>query len=240
MFDLQNKMNAKEHRSTVLSVFAFFVLLLAVSFSAWAQADSVSGADQKSEEQSSQDATVTSDDHLIVPIFPRGQKPKNTEDLSSLKDSYIVMQDGSVLSVADWVLGSLNKSNIRAGMSDYENRLFLGQVARAAAGLDEEMVLHSFRHAGPPRDYTPHTPPEVLQIAQGYLSMLIPALSPNWTPAVDSNAPKLGNGLERGFTGTILFENQFSDALNQTAEEFSYNGTIFTMLKEAAQQKPQD
>lgn len=219
---------------------ASFVLLLVVSLGAWAQADIVAKDKQTSDEKRSRDTTASTDDHLIVPIYPKGLNKQKPEDITSLKDSYIVMQDGSVLSVADWVLGSLSKSNIRAGMSDYENRLFLGQVARAAAGLDEEMVLHSFRHAGPLRPYTPYTPPEVLQIAQGYLSMLIPALSPNWTPAVDSNAPKLGNGVERGFTGTILFENQFSDALNQTAAEFSYNGTIFTMLKEASKDLPRD
>lgn len=235
MFNLRmKKLNHKNFRFYI-PVGAFLMLIITVSLTAFAQDEQNT---QKKEQNDTARATTATNQNnlgsgnLVVPIFPRRNKQLATEDITSLNDSYIVMEDGSVLTVADWILGSLNKSNIRAGMSDYENRLFLGQVARAAAGLDEEMVLHSFQHAGPLRSYIAHTPPEVLQITQGLLSMVIPALQPNWTPAVKGPTIK-ATDIDRGNAGAILFDRQFSEALGQTVDDFAKAGTIFNMLEEA-------
>ena len=171
---------------------------------------------------------------LNVPVFPRFNPKAQAVDIDSLRDSYIVLEDGAVLSLADWVLGSLSKSDIGAGMSDYENRLFLGQVARAAVGMKQDLVYRSFKDAGPLRNYVPHTPSKPLQAAQGLLSYFIPALSPNWSPKV-SDKPEIGNDLDRGLYNSIHFDGQFEDSLNQTRERFTYPARLAIMLEEFSQ-----
>jgi len=174
------------------------------------------------------------DQPLNVPVFPRFNPKAQPVDIESLRDSYIVLEDGAVLSLADWVLGSLSKSDTGIGMSDYQNRLFLGQVARAAVGMKQDLVYRSFEDAGPLRPYVPHTPSQPVQIAQGLLSNFIPALSPNWSPKV-SGKPDIGRDLDRGLYNSIHFDAQFSDSLNQTRELFSYEGRLAIMLREFRQ-----
>ena len=175
---------------------------------------------------------------LNVPVFPRFNPKAQPVDIDSLRDSYIVLEDGAVLSLADWVLGSLSKSETGAGMSDYQNRLFLGQVARAAVGMKQDLVYRSFKDAGPLRNYVPHTPSEPMQVVQGLLSNFIPALSPNWSPQV-SGAPSIGLDQDRGLYNSIHFDGQFEDSLNQTRELFSYQGRLAIMLQEFKQQSAQ-
>lgn len=172
---------------------------------------------------------------LNVPVFPRFNSKAQPVDIDSLRDSYIVLEDGAVLSLADWVLGSLSKSETGVGMSDYENRLFLGQVARAAVGMKQDLVYRSFKDAGPLRSYVPHMPSKPLQAAQALLSNFIPALSPNWSPRV-SGKPEIGNDQDRGLYNSIHFDGQFEDSLNQTRELFSYQGRLAIMLQEFKQQ----
>ncbi len=181
------------------------------------------------------DALAQSQDQpLNVPVFPRFNPKAKPVDIESLRDSYIVLEDGAVLSLADWVLGSLDKSDIGIGMSDYQNRLFLGQVARAAVGMQQDLVYRSFEDAGPLRPYVPHSPSKPLQVAQGLLSNFIPALSPNWSPRV-SDKPTLGIDRDRGQYNSIHFDGQFADSLNQTRERFTYPARLATMLEEFKQ-----
>ena len=185
---------------------------------------------QESKAQQSQPSLPS----LNVPVYP-GFKPENRPiDIESLRDSYIVLEDGAVLSLADWVLGSLNKSDIGIGMSDYQNRLFLGQVARAAVGMKQDLVYRSFEDAGAPRQFIPHRPPQPVQVAQGLLSMVVPAFRPNWSPAV-SGKPTLRDRFDRGRHNSIHFDGQFADSLAQTTEQFSYQGRLAIMLEEFKQ-----
>ena len=101
----------------------------------------VHASEDDSEEKASQP-----DGPLVVPIYPRFQqdsedKARKLPEGADLRDSYIVLEDGSVISVADWILGSLHKNDVGAGMSDYQNRLFLGQVARSMAGPHQAVAL---------------------------------------------------------------------------------------------------
>ena len=168
---------------------------------------------------------------LVVPVYPRQTEKEALESIEDLKDKYVVLEDGAVISMADWVLGSLTKSKVGAGMSDYENRLFLGQVARAVAGLDQDLIYRSFEDAGPPAPFVPHNPPVPLQVAQGLLSMVIPGLGPGWKPTIPD--PKLTGITDRHSGGTIQFDKQFNEALNQSNADLFYSGTVQTMLKEA-------
>lgn len=173
---------------------------------------------------------------LIVPIYPRFDKEKALKSIEDLRDAYIVMDDGAVVSMADWVLGSLKKSDVGAGMSDYQTRLFLGQVARAVAGLEQDLVYRSFEDAGPPRSYVPHTPSETLQATQGILSMFIPALAPGWKPVVPE--PTLANDVAGDNGGTLLFDRQFKDAVYQSSRDLIESGRLQNMLKEAEKASP--
>lgn len=166
---------------------------------------------------------------LDVPVYPKLKPIEGLKDIESLKDSFVILEDGAVVSLADWVLGSLTKSNVHTGMSDYQNRLFLGQVARAVAGLDENMVHHSFENAGPPRPFVPHAPPAALQAAQGFLSMFIPALAPGWSTTVPEIALASHRSQQEG--ATFQFNKQFEEAMAQSSADLVYYGTLSNMLK---------
>lgn len=167
---------------------------------------------------------------LVVPIFPRFNSDVAPTDVQSLKDSYIVMDDGAVISLADWVLGSLNKNNTGAGMSDYQSRLFLGQVARAVAGLKQDLIYRSFQDPGPTRPFVPHHPPAPVQAVQGILAMFVPALAPGWTPQIPE--PALSDVANRGNGGTIQFDKQFSKAVQLSSEDFVYEGRLRNILSD--------
>lgn len=174
------------------------------------------------------------DQPLNVPVYPRFKPENQPVDIEGLRDSYIVLEDGAVLSLADWVLGSLNKSETGMGMSDYQNRLFLGQVARAAVGMKQDLIYRSYQDAGPLRIFVPHRPARSLQLAQGFLSNFIPALAPNWSPQV-SGKPDLTDRADHGRSASILFERQFSNSLFHTTEQFSYQQRLETMLEDFRQ-----
>jgi len=86
---------------------------------------------------------------LVVPVHPRGSEANPPADIT---DTYIVLEDGAVVSMADWVLAPLRRSATGAGMSDYDNRFFLGQVARALAGQDQKLVTREPRLTATPGD----------------------------------------------------------------------------------------
>lgn len=219
----------RDRPSLQLLLLLSFFLIWGGENTVWAQQTSQSTqADQPTQEEKSEQQAS---DHLVVPIFPRLKNEDAIKSVEDLKDAYVVLEDGAVISVADWILGSLDKSKVGAGMSDYENRLFLGQVARAVAGLDQDLVYRSFEDAGPPAPFVPHNPPVPLQVAQGLLSMVIPGLGPGWKPTIPD--PKLTSITDRRSGGTGQFHEQFHEALQQSNGEFLNNGTMRTMLKDA-------
>lgn len=171
---------------------------------------------------------------LVVPVFPRGRR--KIEDLpvsTDLRDSYILLEDGSALSVADWILGSLNKDKAGASMSDYENRLFLGQVARAMVGMDEKLVNHSYVYTQPTVSYKPTPPPgPAMQALQGVVSLIGGAIfsgtPEGWHPAKTGGA---FSPLQRsGGDAAILFEGQFSGAMLHSVQDIRDTGIYQIML----------
>ena len=172
---------------------------------------------------------------LIVPVFPRQLKKQEKPVSTDLRDSYIILEDGSALSVADWILGSLTKNNTGVGMSDYENRLFLGQVARAMVGMNENLVHHSFVHVRPTTSFLPPAPPgKAMQALQGFVGLVggvIFAGTPEgWHPAKTGGA---FSPLQRsGGDAAILFEGQFSGAMLHSVEDIRDAGIYQIMVDE--------
>jgi len=174
----------------------------------------------------------TSGSPLVVPVYPRGTKMKGSPISTDLRDNYIILEDGSALSMADWILGSLKKDASGIAMTDYENRLFLGQVARAAVGLDEGLVHHSYVNVAPTVTFRAPPPPgAAIQTLQAVLGVILPGTSKGWHPAKTGGA--FSPMMKSGGGGAILFEGQFHNTLMHTASEFKELGTMRIMLKEA-------
>jgi len=173
---------------------------------------------------------------LVVPVYPRGIKTKDAPVSTGLRDSYIIMKDGSALSVADWILGSLTKNDTGIDMSDYENRLFLGQVARAMVGMDEDLVHHSFVDVRPTITFSAPPPPgAAMQALQGVVGLVGGAIfsgtPEGWHPA------KTGGAFSplqmSGGNAAILFEGQFSGAMMHSVEDIRDAGIYQIMLNDA-------
>lgn len=184
---------------------------------------------------------------LVVPVFPRREVKKDPSDDSeaqrpvgeALRDSYIIMEDGSVMTMGDWVKGGLTKNQVGAGMSDYQNRLFLGQVARSMAGVDETMVNRSLVSVGPLVPFEPARISEPLKMIEGILRMFMPGRDGySWNPATSGGGFDRRRATEGG--AAVLFENQFSQAVNQTAAEFQETGTMLNMLKDYKKKQGKD
>lgn len=222
--------------SNYIVVLSFVLSVIIVTVSGFADAADTEG---DSEEQASQPQGP-----LVVPIYPEFQKDDKEEtpklpEGADLRDSYIVLEDGSVLSVADWILGSLNKNNTGVGMSDYQNRLFLGQVARAMAGMDENLITRNVVNTGPA---IPYTEPELaapLQVLKALKNILFPEMPKNWSPAT-SGGGFTRNRWQEGHA-TVLFERQMSDAVESNSGDLWESGTMQNMLKEhiKASEKPE-
>ena len=187
-------------------------------------------------EDDSEEKTRQPDGPLVVPIYPMFRE-KTEEDTHKLpegadfRDSYIVLEDGSVMSVADWILGSLTKNDTGLGMSDYQNRLFLGQVARSMVGMDEDLINRSLTHSGPAIPYREGNPlPAPLEILKGLKNMLFPEMPRNWSPATS------GGGFTRSQWqeghAAILFERQMSEAMQWNSGELWESGTMQNMLRD--------
>jgi len=173
---------------------------------------------------------------LVVPVFPRGTPGVDAPVSNDLRDSYILLEDGSVLSVADWILGSLSKNDTGVGMSDYQNRLFLGQVARAMVGMDEKLVNHSYVYTGPTISYRPPPKPgAAMQALQGVVGLIggafFPGTPEGWHPAKSGGA---FSPLQRsGGDAAILFEEYFSGAMLQSVEDIRDASIYQIMLDDA-------
>lgn len=212
--------------SNYIVVLSFILSVIIVTVSGFADAGVTEG---DSEEQASQPQGP-----LVVPIYPEfrtkdeDEAPKLPEG-ADLRDSYIVLEDGSVLSVADWILGSLNKNDTGVGMSDYQNRLFLGQVARAMAGMDEDLINRSVVNAGPAVPYREQELAAPLQVLQALKNMLFPTMPKNWSPATNGGG-FTRNRWQEGHA-SVLFERQMSDALERSAGDLRESGAMQNMLE---------
>ena len=239
------------------AVFASLLLLLLAGFGGVAAQESVEDAPQpeatsvqKDGQRSVKDPEVPNvlsglNGPLVVPVFPRGFKNKDLPASTDLRDSYIMMEDGSALSVADWILGGLTKNDTGAGMSDYQNRLFLGQVARAMVGMDEKLVNHSFIYTRPTVSFRPPPKPgqamQTLQTIVGAVAgVILPGTPEGWHPAKTGGA--FSQLQQSGGDAAILFEGQFSGAMLHSVQDIRDTGVYQIMLDEqkaklAAEQK---
>jgi hypothetical protein len=174
---------------------------------------------------------------LVVPVYPRKSlRPNKTIKIEDLQDSYIVLKDGSALSMADWILGGLNKDTMGAGMSDYENRLFLGQVARAMVGADEDMVHASLVNVRPTVRYKVAPPPKGFEgAARSFASLIVGTILPG-TPAGYDPAKAGGAFAPRvksGGDAATLFENQFHNAMMHSVDDLRNSGINQDILEKA-------
>ncbi|NVJ98655.1 MAG: hypothetical protein HWE25_10915 [Alphaproteobacteria bacterium] len=198
---------------------------------------SVSADDSDSASSGQIDTVQREIEPLVVPVYPRLRKKPSDDSKDSeppkgadLRDSYIIMGDGSVLTMADWIKGSLTKNQTGAGMSDYDTRLFLGQVARALAGRDENQVNRSVVSVGPMRDFKPGGVPRsvVENSLAGLVGLFLVKMPDDYTPATAGGA--FDRRLATAGGAAVLFEEQFQGAVAQTADEFRELGTMQNML----------
>ena len=200
---------------------------------------SATGQETDSGQETEQDETdAAKAPPLVVPVYPKLDKDGKPERRplpsgADLRDSYIVMEDGSVLSVADWLLGSLEKNEAGADMSDYQTRLFLGQVARALAGEGESLtqgrtVTGTGDEVGfnPPPDIEP-----VLQAARALVGVVMPGTPVDWHPAKSGGA--FSPLVATGGNAAILFEGQFYGAMIYSVQDMRDAGTYRAMLERA-------
>jgi len=171
---------------------------------------------------------------LVVPVYPRGTDSKILPEGADLRDSYIVLEDGSVLSVADWILGSLNKDKSGIAMTDYENRLFLGQVARAAAGLDENLINRSLVYAHPTLKYKKAPALKGVagatqSLASFILGVIMPPMPKNYDPSKEGGA--FNPTLKVRGDSTIIFDEWFAKEMDHDASEFKELGIMQNMLE---------
>ena len=154
---------------------------------------------------------------LYVPVYPKAkefdpEQFKKAPLSQSLGSSYILLEDGSALSVADWILGGLNKNQFGADMSDYESRLFLGQVARAMVGKNQDLTHQSLVYTGPTVSYRLPPPPKGFEAVWKNVAGLVMSTILPGTPD-DFDYSKTGNSFSKsmiaGDGAAILFQNQF-------------------------------
>ncbi|MCJ9427440.1 hypothetical protein [Kordiimonas marina] len=187
--------------------------------------------------------TVSQSSPLVVPVYPLHSKKGALPKGADLRDSYVVLKDGSVMSVADWILGALKSDQGGVGMSDYENRLFLGQVARALVGQDEKLV-----------DRTPVPQPVAgLAAAAGQAPFRIGPFTIDGSTvggnrSLQSGAPRgitvLNDAIGTSFTDeisigkTALLEDPYSTAFAGAVEDFKLHGTFMNMLHDYEKREP--
>lgn len=230
----------------VLSLIVSLLFLVAAGLAAAQDADA--DADDPAVEPASDRPELGSEDQkqtrqsgpLVVPVYPKGIKKGDAPVSTDLRDNYILLEDGSALSVADWILGSLKKDEAGVGMTDYENRLFLGQVARAAVGMDEDLVHHSYVNIAPTVTYKAPPPPgaamQALQSVVGMVGGMIFSGTPEgWHPAKTGGS--FSPMMKTGGGATVLFNEQFNEAIMHSAGDIRELGTMQNMLDEYIEQQ---
>ncbi|UTW54403.1 hypothetical protein [Kordiimonas sp. SCSIO 12610] len=195
-----------------------------------------------------QDTNPNTEKPLNVPVYPKGSERKQTlSNITDLQDQYILLNDGSVISMADWILGALNKTDLNREMTDLERRLFLGEVARNM--LREGRVL-GVRPAIPlkpnSQDTENYQGPESGKASAGFGLFADDApflLKPPPVPLVDNgilNGPPIG--LFNDVSGTSdpaeinggkirLLPDEFETFFDFHRSEWQERGTYLNMLE---------
>jgi hypothetical protein len=224
------------------------LVLLGVTYApAWAQEDAPeTGADKQ--KSTSANPQGSSQKLLNVPVYPRGsQSSKPLSDIDDLHDQYILLNDGSVISMADWVLGALRKSDLNREMSDLDRRLFMGEVAR---NMIREGRILGVRPAVPIKpeaeDEEKYQEPEAGQPSSGFglfSDKTAYLLKPPPSPLIDNgvlNGPPIG--LFNDVSGTSdpaeinggkirLLPDEFETFLDFHRHEWQEQGTYLNMLE---------
>ncbi len=191
---------------------------------------------------------VETEKPLNVPVYPRGtQSSKPLSAIEDLHDQYILLNDGSVISMADWILGSLRKSDLNREMSDLDRRLFLGEVARnmlregRITGTRPGILLKPDA-----QDYAKYKEPEAGPPSSGFgfFTDRTPyLLKPPPIPLIDNgilNGPPIG--LFNDVSGTSdpaeinggkirLLPDEFETFLDFHRQEWQERGTYLNMLE---------
>jgi len=185
-------------------------------------------------------AILGQDVPLRVPVYPkRDSEDKPLPDGADLRDQYILLDDGSVISMADWVLGALNKSDIGRSLSDLERRLFLGEVAR---NMLQEGRLLGARPGVPlpaPKSLEEPLPDRPVGIFANRLPYLF--RSPEIDSVVNgiprhhgidlfSDAVGASNSIEISDGTFSLVSKSYAWAIKWQREEWQYRGAQFNML----------
>lgn len=147
----------------------------------FASSASVAASQQTEPQQQETGEGQVPDGILTVPVrptrptetsIPTGAEIRDAEELvRDLRSTYIISADGNVLSLADWVLGPLDRSGDAYLSSDAAKEQFLGNMARAALGL--EPVKGSTNDMQPAQPFGPMpTPPKALPAPTAALKTL--------------------------------------------------------------------
>ena len=166
---------------------------------------------------------------LVIPVRPLGDAEQALVNRDILQDSYITLQDGAVLSLREWILGNLNKSDVGVGMDDVQTRLFLGQVARAMTGDTRPMVGRAPVMHQTPQDYARFVGLD-LKLAAGPFSSADPAVG----AIGNSGGYTFGSALHShdlmqvSFGTLQLSENPFSTAFDRVASEMRIRGRVLS------------
>jgi hypothetical protein len=199
-------------------------------------------APQQDKDDGSLIAILGQDVPLRVPVYPkRDSKDRPLPDGADLRDQYILLDDGSVISMADWVLGALNKSDIDRNLSDLERRLFLGEVARNM--LREGRLLGA--RPGLPIPAPAPLEEELPDRPVGYFGNRLPYLFSS--PELET----IGNGIQRDYGihvfndligtsdpaeinggKTNLIKSEYQRDFERHIAEWQYRGTQLNMLND--------
>ncbi|GHF23789.1 hypothetical protein GCM10017044_17950 [Kordiimonas sediminis] len=217
-----------------------------LSLSAVAQDNSASPEN----DQTPPTATNTADTAapIEVPVFRRDQyqntplPPVDASRLNPLSDSYIMLEDGAVLSLKEWVKWGANKGDINRPMSDAEQRLFLGKGARAALGHSQDLTTQNLINVAPSVNFKPgDEPAPALQLIEGlFRALILPGTPEGWRPETAGGSFSPTAKIGAPGTDAILFQRQLNEAMEWSAEDFRLNGTLQNMNRENSQAQKQD
>jgi len=182
---------------------------------------------------------------LNVPVYPKGSALKKApSDITDLHEQYILLNDGSVITMADWILGALKTSDLNREMSDLDRRLFLGEVAR---NMMKEGRILGVRPAVPVKpeilddeNYDERAPKPPAGIFANRLPFLFKAPQ---APIIDNgilNGPVIGRFND--ITGTSdpaeinggkirLLPDAYETAFDHLREDWQRRGTYLLMLE---------
>lgn len=212
-----------------LTVIACVAALVLLHVFPWA---SVVAADERP-------ITAATSSQVRIPVFPSAPKEK-AEGVEEMLESYIMLEDGSVLTFGDWIVGALNKDKAGHLMSDYDRRLFLGEMARAGVGVYGPLVDRTpGAYAAARRAFT-IAPETTGQLVKRYARPLLCAFG--CTP--DTSLPLgmvsrtfMATTASGGEGPTALFRSQFDDwfaeSLAISAADYRDLGVLRQQMKDA-------